>query len=514
MKPINLQSTSHFLMLSITSLLLITFSACAQNKQVQMRSLAESDKSQVMSNTVIYKNEESLLFETMDKKDSANAYKGSIMVPENRNNPESRMISLHYVRFPATGKKPGSPIIYLSGGPGGSGIQTAKYPNFRFPLFMALREFGDVIALDQRGTGASNITPKCVSSQILPQTQVLTDQGVTDYYTKAAHECMVFWKSKDVDVLGYTTVQNALDLDDLRKHFNAEKISLWGISYGSHLAFSALKLLKGKIDKVVIASAEGLNQTVKLPANTDTYFDRLQLAINQQPQAAKEYPDLKGLIKRVHSQLEKKPLDIKILQKDGGQLDFLFQRMHMQLLASGMISDPSRGVKPLLAIYKTLDQGHSEMLSKVLERGYFNDNRISFNVMSFAMDVGSGITEERLALVDQQAKTSLLGTALNFPMPHLNRSIEGLDLGDKFRSDPISDVPTLLLTGTLDGRTYISAQKKATKGLSNLTHVMVKNAGHNLFMLSPEVTETIKKFLKGEKIDKKEITVKLPQFVE
>lgn len=513
MKSINFKPTNYFLMLFVVSLLM-TFSACAHKEQTQQNTITEPNNAQKLSNTVTYGNEESFLFETMDQKDSTNAYQGSIMVPENRNNPKSRLIPLHYVRFAATGKNPGSPIVYLSGGPGGSGIQTAMYPQFRFPLFMAMREFGDVIALDQRGTGASNVTPECVSSQILPHTQVLTDQGATDLYTKAAHECMDFWKSKDVDVLGYTTLQSALDLDDLRKHFKVDKFSLWGISYGSHLAFAALKALPGKIDKVVIASAEGLNQTVKLPLRTDAYFDRLQIAIDQQPKAAKEYPDLKGLIKRVHSQLETKPLAIKIPQKDGSQLDFLFQRAHMQFLASGMISDPSRGVIPLLALYETLDQGHPQMLTKVLERGYFNDNRISFKVMSFAMDIASGITDKRLALVIKQAKYSLLGTALNFPMPHLNRTIKGLDLGDNFRVDPISDVPTLLLTGTLDGRTYIDGQKEATKGLSNLTHVIVKNAGHNLFMLSPEITETIKKFLNGQEVKITEIKVNAPQFVE
>jgi hypothetical protein len=76
----------------------------------------------------------------------------------------------------------------------------------------------------------------------------------------------------------------------------------------------------------------------------------------------------------------------------------------------------------------------------------------------------------------KQAKTSLLGSLLNFPMPHLNEVVDGLDLGDEFRHFPTSDVPTLLLTGTLDGRTYIEAQKEATKVLTNLTQVIVKKA--------------------------------------
>jgi hypothetical protein len=41
---------------------------------------------------------------------------------------------------------------------------------------------------------------------------------------------------------------------------------------------------------------------------------------------------------------------------------------------------------------------------------------------------------------------------------------------------------------------------------------MVANAGHNLFMVSPDVTETIHKFLRDDKIDKDDIVIALPKF--
>ena len=47
----------------------------------------------------------------------------------------------------------------IAGGPGGSGISTAR--GSRFPLFMAMREFGDVIAFDQRGVGQSQGNLRC-----------------------------------------------------------------------------------------------------------------------------------------------------------------------------------------------------------------------------------------------------------------------------------------------------------------------------------------------------------------
>ena len=126
------------------------------------------------------------------------AFEGKFTVPENWSNPKSRELTLHYVRFPSIAKKPGSPIVYLAGGPGGSGIDTAKRE--RFPLFMTMREFGDVIALDQRGTGASNDLPNCKSSQVVGNMTNISDAEYDALFGKAFRECLIFWKGKAVDV--------------------------------------------------------------------------------------------------------------------------------------------------------------------------------------------------------------------------------------------------------------------------------------------------------------------------
>src|SRR5918992_4394693 len=101
-----------------------------------------------------------------DKKEKVDAEFGTLLVPENRSNPESNLIELAFVRFKSTAKNPGPPIVYLAGGPGGSGIFSAR--GSRFPLFMALREVGDVIAFDQRGTGHSKPNLGCYERLALP----------------------------------------------------------------------------------------------------------------------------------------------------------------------------------------------------------------------------------------------------------------------------------------------------------------------------------------------------------
>lgn len=441
--------------------------------------------------------------------DTVEAVEGSLLVPENRNVASSRQITLKYVRFPATGDQAGPPIIYLAGGPGGSGIQTAKWR--RFPLFMAMREFGDVIALDQRGTGASNDLPNCTSSEHISTTSPTSDADYFKIQRAAFAECLDFWKTEGVDVHGYNTNESVADLDALRVHLGAEKINLWGISYGSHLSLAALKQMDDRIGRIVITAIEGLDQTIKQPARGDLYFDRLQAAINTVPEAKAKYPDVKEMIARVLNRLEAEPLAVNVPTRDGGHAPYLLQKRDMQQITSALAADPARIVW-ILGVYKALDEGITEPLVAMLQRAVNpSDTAVSFRPMGTLMDVASGSGSARRAMLTRQAETALMGPHMNGTM-HLETVDPSLDLGDDFRTPPVSDVPILVLSGTLDGRTYPESGQEATAGLSHRQTVTVINGGHNLFMLSPDITAVIQDFMRGDNVNGREITVSLPTF--
>ena len=346
--------------------------------------------------------------------DGVEAFEGSFQVPENRTNPDSRMLTLKYVRFAATGDTPGAPIVYLAGGPGGAGIRTAKYD--RFPLFMAMREFGDVIAFDQRGTGGSNDLPNCTSSQHVSVTEPTTDAEVFAKERTAFAECLDYWKSEGVDVLGYTTTESVADLDDLRKHLGVDQVDLWGISYGSHLSLAALQQIDDRIGRVVITAIEGLDQTVKQPARVDQYFDRLQAAIDTDPAAKSKYPNVKALIARVLNQLEETPLLVQVPTREGEAAPFLLQKRDLQKYTSALVADPARVVW-ILDIYRSLDEGDTAPLIALLQRAIDpSDTAISFRPMTTLMDVASGSGADRREMITQQAETALLGLHMNFCM--------------------------------------------------------------------------------------------------
>ncbi|MDN3652354.1 alpha/beta hydrolase [Thalassotalea ponticola] len=453
-----------------------------------------------------YKNETPITFKAHSG-ETTDAYEGHFFVPENRAKPNSRLIRVDYVRFPALNEAKGYPTVYLSGGPGGSGIGTAQAR--RYPMFQAMREFGDVIALDQRGTGRSQRAPRCESNYRVPLDKVVSQQQIVESYRNAAEQCFANWQEQGWDIHGYTTEQNALDLESLRQHLNAKKVNLWGISYGSHLAMAAMRNIPDALNKVIIASAEGLDQTVKLPAQTNQYFQSVQSIIDQQP-LGKDVTDLPQLMRSVHEKLLKQPIALSVTTQQGGELSILFQPHHIQMLASMMIADPNQYVAMLVQMYRELDQGKTTVIEYILQQGVFNNQPIGFDLMPLAMDVASGMSPARATQVDEQLKSALLGQWLNFPMPALNRIDTDLDLGDDFRAPLTSNVPTLLFTGTLDGRTYPQEQTEAVAGLSQLTQITVKHAGHNLYMSSPEVFERMRAFMLDKPVDQTAIELPLP----
>src|SRR3546814_17813052 len=104
---------------------------------------------------------------------------------------------------------------------------------------MALREVADVIALDQRGTGASAVDPDCQPPLTAFERQVLTRDTFEAYLDQAASYCNAWWKGQGVDLSVYTTVESAADPEILRQPLGAAKLNLWGIIYGNNLSLPA-----------------------------------------------------------------------------------------------------------------------------------------------------------------------------------------------------------------------------------------------------------------------------------
>jgi pimeloyl-ACP methyl ester carboxylesterase len=430
------------------------------------------------------------------------AERGFFEVPEDRRISGSRRIRLGYVRFASTAKNPGAPIVYLAGGPGGSGVDAAM--GARFPLFMALREVADVIALDQRGTGLSASIPARAATTPYPE---MTSAAVTAWFREEMQKAWLDWSRAGIAMTGYNTEQSADDIEDLRQHLGAEKLNLWGISYGTHLALSVLKRHPQSIEHVALASLEGQDQTVKRPAHIDRYFDRVDRLLDADPSTRAVIPSLPALMRRVHERLDAEPATVT-QRTEGGPVEIKLGALPIQLMASSMVANPQQ-LPMLTQLYLALDMGQAQRLAAMLPPP---DRFFHIAGMPEAMDLSSGISATRLSSVIAEAKTAILGDVFNLPMPQLLGSIPGADLGDAFRAPISISQPALLVAGTLDGRTPLEEQAEVMAQFQNKTQVLVENAGHNVFESHPEIQSLLVRFFGAGNVECTTLALEPPSF--
>lgn len=435
---------------------------------------------------------------------------GTLFVPEKRGDPSSNLIELAFVRFKSVAKVPGPPIVYLAGGPGGSGIGAAY--GSRFPLFMAFREIGDVIAFDQRGTGYSKPNLRCYENLSIPLDVAPTREGAAKVYTENSANCARYWRTvQRVDLTGYNTNESADDLEDLRKALGVPKISLWGISYGTHLALTTIRRHPRSISRAVLAGIEGPDHTYKLPSSIQAHLEDLAAVIKADPQVGKDIPDFLGLMKSVFDRLDAQPEIVEITdQRTKQKFKVIINKFVVQSYVANNIGSTVTAYFP--ALFYRASKGDFSDLAQV----WVNTARGSVGSgMSYMMDCASGQTTERRERIAQEAKKTLLEDLSNFPFPDVCEAWKAPDLGDEFRSPVKSDVPVLFISGTLDARTPVRNAEEYRKGFTNSTHMIIEGAVHSdpLFLSSPKIMDGMLEFLKEQPVTTTRITVAPMKFV-
>jgi len=421
------------------------------------------------------------------------AERGTLTVPENRRSPNGRLIQLAFVRFKSTASKPGAPIVYLAGGPGSSGLNAARSAA-RFPLFMALREAADVIALDQRGVGLSQPNLACPNALELPLAKAVGETEYLQQFLEKSKLCAAYWRGQGIDLTAYNTIENADDIDDLRKALGVSKINLLGISYGTHLGLTVLKRHGKNIEKAVLAGVEGLDQTNKLPANIQLQLEAIDKELKTDAELSARIPDFPALVKKVCDRLDKNPVTAEFTgTREGKKAKVTFGGFDLRILTAWAMGD-TKFISRLPALFYAMDKG--DFSAVAADIAALRTQNLG-SAMSFMMDCASGGTRSRFARIEREKQTAVLGALIDFPFPKVCAAWNQKDLGDGFRAAFKTDVPTLFISGTLDGRTPVSNARETGKGFSNGRHLIIERAGHSddLLVSSTEIAEAMAAFL-------------------
>ncbi len=431
-------------------------------------------------------------FEATDGR-AVDAELSSLEVPMNRAAPTSTRVRLAFVRLPGTGDRSRPPIVFLNGGPGLSGIRFGR--GRFFGLFDILRAAGDVILLDQRGSGSSMPSLACAEPLVLPFENALARDEVLRAVIDSTRRCAEHLSRSGVDLAGFNTEESAEDIADLARALGAPKVSLLGWSYGTHLAMAVLRRHEDLVARAVLAGPEGPDHTFKLPSRIQRQLEMVAERVRAQ---MPHTPDFVDTVQRVLARAEREP----------GRVG----RFELEWITAEGIADP-RMLARLPRWYRAMARGDFDDVARdALLRSYFEELRTGLNrtLVGTCMDCASGASPERWRRIEQDARAALLGRTIDFPLPDACEAIGRPDLADAFRAPLRTRVETLFITGTLDARTPADNVADLMPGFSNARHLVIEDAGHAELLLPVDVQRTIARFLQRGDVETERARAEVP----
>ncbi|MEL7197930.1 MAG: alpha/beta fold hydrolase [Pseudomonadota bacterium] len=207
-----------------------------------------------------------------------------LSVPELRSDPTGRRIELPVVVFNASSAKDSSPVVKLSGGPGTDGLSTARFPG-AYP-WVGERDF---VVFGQRGTHHARPALMC------PQFPDALRAGLPlSAQVEAVTSCRNALEAEGVNLAAYNSAESARDIEDLRLALGADRLILYGGSYGTRLALAYARQFPENVEALVLDSPLPFSADYdnELATNVENVLRAIADRCAKQSDCASRFPDL------------------------------------------------------------------------------------------------------------------------------------------------------------------------------------------------------------------------------
>ncbi len=412
---------------------------------------------------------------------------GRLSVPENRQHPDGRTITVPVAIIPASSPPAKSdPIVWLAGGPGDDAIT-------EIPLALAgkLNANRDVIFMAQRGTYTANPKLTCDSVDRWPAETLNMpyDAPATgNAYVAATLKCRRELAERTTDLNAYNTAESADDLEALRISLNLAKWNLYGISYGTDLALTYMRRHPSGIRSVGIdgifppsvaggaaawqSAGEGINAVFK--------------ACTAQSACRRRYGDVAGTFRQLVNRYEAAPKTFKVeVPGHSGKVNVMISG---GMLLQWAVSPGTHFAPKMPASIDALANGDPAPIASTWAAPKLNPAGIGVvaNGLFYGIACGEWVpyeTENDVVAAGRRAfpafSLSIWKNAPNLPFMRQNCRVWNVpSLSADLRAVTRSDIPTLVVSAQYDGQTAASFGAYVARTLRNATVVTIPNVAH------------------------------------
>jgi pimeloyl-ACP methyl ester carboxylesterase len=219
-------------------------------------------------------------------------------VPEDRSNPDGRMISLRLVVLPAKGPNPApDPLVFLAGGPGDAATNFLTNSGL---LYKQANQGRDIVYLDQRGTSEAHR----LACDPIPFEVARASQNEVNAFFK---KCL---KGLPGDPRFYATAEAMRDLDEARAALGYDKLNLFGISYGVTAAQVYMRMFPEHVRSVVLDHGTSLDLPFfqELPRASQSALESTFSLCERTADCQAAFPNLRSEWEAVLARLDQGPV--------------------------------------------------------------------------------------------------------------------------------------------------------------------------------------------------------------
>ena len=411
---------------------------------------------------------------------------GYVLVPEDRTDPESRLIQLSVLRIKSTTDNPDRrAVIRLTGGPGGPSLSAGRIIAYQAPAQQRFRDAADLIFFDQRGIGYSE-DHFCRAVPRNFQFGLNAAEGETAWIA-AFDQCLSEAREKGIAIDAYSTWQNAYDVRDIRRALGYEQWTLYGVSYGTELGQAVLDVdpegtRAAILDSVVPAAPIETGGWGAIAYGFRSALTSINADCQADPACARDVGDMTNRFIDTFVALEENPLILEGLDPGSylnGELVLdgtvaagaVFQALYINSIYQDFPS--------LLKALETRDavamKAYAEVLGRTIDHRYGNGMELIANCRGAAQ-----VTEEQEA--EQAAAEPILsrftGTLL---WGKICKQVYEIN-PDPAVTPLITDVPVLVGAGATDPITPPNYGQAIMPGLANGQYVEFPHTGHGVFV--------------------------------
>jgi pimeloyl-ACP methyl ester carboxylesterase len=395
---------------------------------------------------------------------------GSYDVYENRTAATGRKISLNIVVLPAKSSDVKSdPLVFLAGG----GVAPATgYAGYFSNAFTDLRQHRDILLIDQRGTGKSNPL----------ECNLSTDPGNAEYrddarFVEAVRNCRTKLESH-ADLRYYTTPFAMDDLDEVREWLGYPQLNLYGASYGTGASVVYVRQHPHHVRTISLQGVMPLDVPVWLeyPKSSQQALDHVFETCAQQKACHDAYPNLPQEFSTLMTQLANKPVHIKVKNPESSEeVEVPIDAEILGLFISRVLYSAERIHDLPLMIHLAFTGDYQPLAQKLAVKP---DNSIPKGVYLSIVCNEEIPKFDPAALPSASADTFLGSFRINREILACKQWPQGW-LPKDYRIPVKSDVPALVMNGSLDHVTPPRYGEHVAQSLSNSKHLILPNRGHN-----------------------------------